>query len=351
MKFVSPLNKIIRVIALSLATVAFLFLAGCGGDGKKTDKKAVTVNDTTAIGKLIAEVSVKIGQEPGNASLYHERAKLHMQRMDVGNALLDMGKATELDSTKADFFVTLGDAYFASGKPGKSKAALEKCLSIDPNNKDAYQKLAELYFYATQYKEALGNLDKVIKLDINSSKAYFMKGMCYRDMGDTAKAISSFQTAIEQKADYYDAFLQIAMMHHARNNKLALQYYDAAIRVNPKSTDAFYGRGLYHQEVEHDFDKAIQDYTSCVQINKNAIKAHFALGFVHYEYLKVYDQAIKHYTDAINVDPNYAEAIYNRGLCYEALGNIAAAAQDYRRAIDVRKDYPLAKDALARVEK
>ena len=115
MKFVSPLNKIIRVIALSLATVAFLFLAGCGGDGKKTDKKAVTVNDTTAIGKLIAEVSVKIGQEPGNASLYHERAKLHMQRMDVGNALLDMGKATELDSTKADFFVTLGDAYFASG--------------------------------------------------------------------------------------------------------------------------------------------------------------------------------------------------------------------------------------------
>lgn len=329
-----------------------LLLAASCGDKKSNTKNADNiVTDTTALGKEIALVSKKIGDSPDNADLYHERAKLHMKRNDIANAMLDMMKVTDLDSTKPAYFITLADVHFASGKPGKAKSALEKCLELDPKNISAYDKLAELYFYAAQYDKALLNLDEVIKLDINNSKAYFMRGMCYRDMGDTAKAVSSFQTAIEQKADYYDAYLQLGMIFHARNNKIALQYYDGALRINPKSTDAFYDRGLFYQEVLHDFDNAIQDYTSAIQVDPKAVKAHFALGYVHFEYLKVYDQAIKHYTDALNIEPNYAEAIYNRGLCYEAVGNIGAAKQDYQKAIQIRQDYELAKNALARVSK
>jgi tetratricopeptide (TPR) repeat protein len=146
-----------------------------------------------------------------------------MQRMDVANAMLDMEKVMSMDTTKADYFLTLADVHLGASKPGKSKAALEKCLSLDPKNKLAYEKLAELYFLVQQYKESLANLDEVLKLDITNPKAYFMKGMCYRDLGDTTKAISSFQTAIEQKPEYYEPYMQLALIHHARNNKLALQ--------------------------------------------------------------------------------------------------------------------------------
>lgn len=326
-----------------------LLIASCGN--KKTDNKSANtiVKDTTALGKLIAEVSTKIGENPNNADLYNQRAKLHLQRKDVGNALIDMNKALSIDTTKADYFLTLADAHFAASKVSKSKSALEKCLSLDPKNKDAHQKLAELYFYATQYKEALAQIDEVIKIDINSAPAYFFRGMCYRDMGDTTKAISSFQTATEQNPKDFNSYLQIAMMYHAKKNKLAIQYYDAALRANPKAADIYYDRGLFYQDNMQDFDKAIQDYTSCLEINPKDLRAHFALGFVHYEYLKIYDVAIKHYTDALNIDPNYAEASFNRGLCYESLGNIAAAASDYNQALSVRKDYKAAKEALQRV--
>ena len=326
-----------------------IFISACGGTSKKGSPIANIVKDTTALGKLIAEVSLKIGENPKNADLYNQRAKLHLQRKDVGNALIDMDKALSIDTTKADYFLTLADAHFAASKVSKSKSALEKCLSLDPNNKDAHQKLAELYFYATQYKEALAQIDEVIKIDINSSPAYFFRGMCYRDMGDTAKAISSFQTATEQNPKDFNSYLQIAMMYHAKKNKLAIQYYDAALRANPKVADIYYDRGLFYQDNMQDFDKAIQDYTSCLEINAKDLRAHFALGFVHYEYLKIYDVAIKHYTDALNIDPNYAEASFNRGLCYESLGNIAAAATDYNQALTVRKDYKAAKEGLQRV--
>jgi tetratricopeptide (TPR) repeat protein len=343
------LNKIQKILILILAPVIFFSVVGCGGSAKKGNQKANTVKDTTALGKKIAEVSLKIGEDPKNAELYNQRAKLHLQRKDVGNALIDIDRALSMDTTKADYFLTLADAHFAASKVAKSKAALEKCLSIDPKNKDAHQKLAELYFYATQYKEALAQIDEVIKIDIGSSQAYFFRGMCYRDMGDTTKAISSFQTATEQNPKDYNSYLQIAMIYHVKKNKLALQYYDAALRANSKLADVYYDRGLFYQDISGDYDKAIQDYTSCLDINPNDLRAHFALGFVHYEYLKVYDVAIKHYTDALNIDPKYAEASYNRGLCYEALGNITAAASDYSQALAVRKDYKAAKEGLQRV--
>ncbi|MFM7015061.1 MAG: tetratricopeptide repeat protein [Bacteroidota bacterium] len=341
--------KIQKTFLFLLVIVGWMLLSDCGGSAKKGNQKATPVTDTTALGKKIAEVSTRIGKDPKNADLYNERAKLHLQRKDVGNALLDMDKALSIDTTKADYFLTLADAHFAASKVAKSKAALEKCLAIEPGNKNAHQKLAELYFYATQYKEALAQIDEVIKIDIGSSQAYFFRGMCYRDMGDTTKAISSFQTAAEQNPKDYNSYLQIAMIYHVKKNKLALQYYDAAIRANSKIADVYYDRGLFYQDVVADYDKAIQDYTSCLEINPKDLRAHFALGYVHYEFLKVYDVAIKHYTDALNIDSNYAEAAYNRGLCYEALGNIAAAAADYNKALAVRKDYQAAKDGLNRV--
>lgn len=317
---------------------------------KSPDESNVALQDTTPIGKRIADLSTKISKDPKNPQLFNDRAVLHLQRNDVANALMDMEKVMSMDTTNASFFLTLADVHLASGKPGKSKAALEKCMSLDASNKLAYEKLAELYFIAQQYKDAIKNLDEVLKLDITNPKAYFMKGMCYRDLGDTTKAVSSFQTAIEQRTDYDDAYLQLAMIFHNRNSKTAIQYYDGAIRANPKNTDALYGRGLFYQENERNFDQAVQDYTNAILINPKVANAHFALGYIHYQYLKVYDQAIIHFNDAINVSPNWPEAYFNRGLTYETQGNVAAAIADYEKAIKINPSYKAAELALVRVK-
>jgi tetratricopeptide (TPR) repeat protein len=134
-----------------------------------------------------------------------------------------------------------------------------------------------------------------------------------------------------------------------KNNMLALQYFNGALKVKPQSEEALYGRAMWYQEHMQDYDKAIQDYTSIIQLNPRNRNAHFNLGYIHYQYLKVYDQAIKHYSDAINADAAYAEAFYNRGLVYETVGNIMAAKSDYTKAIELRPGYVLASDGLQRV--
>lgn len=347
--FVSMPTSVLQATKhLSFFILLIVMFSACGSN-EGAEQPKYDPRDTTAVGKKIQEISLRIKDDPENTDLLHERAKLHMSRGDVANALLDMEKVIGRDTTKADYFLTLADVHLAATKPGRSKAALEKCLSLDPGNKLAYEKLAELYFIAQQYKEAIKNLDEVLKLDITNPKAYFMKGMCFRDIGDTTRAISSFQTCIEQDARHYNANLQLAMIHHARGQEVAQQYYDAALRIDPKSTDALYGRGLWFQENRRDYNSAIRDYTSAITFNPKAAQAHFALGFIHYQYLQVYDQAILHFNDAIQADPNWPEAWFNRGLSYEAKGDIAGAGKDYQKALELNPRYVNAQNALQRV--
>ena len=49
------------------------------------------------------------------------------------------------------------------------------------------------------------------------------------------------------------------------------------------------------------------------------------------------------------VDPKYFQAVYMRGLCYEAKGDVARAKQEYSYAIQLNPDYGLAAAGLTRL--
>jgi tetratricopeptide (TPR) repeat protein len=344
----SSMNKNIFILFLASA-LCVLSCKQKNGESTTTET-AVTPQDTSAVGKKIAEATKLLESNPSNAELLHQRAQLYIKQRNMEGAVKDITAALAIDSSKADYFITLSDLQLAANKPSKAKQSLERSLSIEPDNKEGNMKLAELFFIARQYDSSFVFLNKVLRKEINNPKAYMMKGMAYKEMGDTSKAISSFQTAIEQDAKYYAPFMQLAILFEEKNSPVAEQYYNGALRINPRSEEALYKRGLWYQEYKRDYDKAIQDYTSLLQINPENKYAHFNLGYVHFQYLKVYDQAIKHYTDAIAADGNYAEAYYNRGLAYETVGDIGAAKLDYEQALRIRPGYELAEAGIGRVK-
>jgi tetratricopeptide (TPR) repeat protein len=177
-----------------------------------------------------------------------------------------------------------------------------------------------------------------------------MSGINFKEKGDTNRAVNDFRSAIEADPNYYNAYMQLGMIFHLRNDPISEGYFNNAIRIRPNSEEALYGRGLWYQENDQ-LDKAIQDYTTIVQLNPTNKSAHFNLGYIHQVYLNLFSEAIKHYDRAIQADFQYAEAFYNRGLCYEALGNLDASESDYRSAIKIRQSYPSAEQGLKRVLK
>jgi tetratricopeptide (TPR) repeat protein len=240
--------------------------------------------------------------------------------------------------------------YFAQGKARNCTQAIEKALALDPKNVDADLKYAELKMYFKEYTKTFDYIDKALAIDKLNAKAYFMKGVAYKLTGDTVKAVSCFRTTIDQDPDYYHAYMELGLLYSLKNNSLAVDYFENALKLNPKSTEARYGLGMFYQG-NGELKEAITEYDSIIHIDPKYKMAHFNIGYIQLVYLKDYKKAIEYFTDAISCDPKYAEAYYNRGYSYELMGNYQNAKDDYHKALEVRTNYQKPIDGLNRIDK
>ncbi|NVO03233.1 MAG: tetratricopeptide repeat protein, partial [Bacteroidetes bacterium] len=330
------LNTSIRLTVLSLILV---FIVACGGNKSKEVKN----NGKDSVAAELAKLNDEIEKSPNNADLYNKRANYYVSKKEFDLALADVRQAMNIDSSKATFFLTLSDIYFAQGKATACQGALEKSIKLDPEFVEGYMKLAELNLYLKKYEKTYELLDKALEFDKLNAKAYFMRGMAQKEQGDTGKAVASFKMTIDQDPEYYHAFIELGLLYSIKHNKIALEYFNSAVRLNPTSVEAYYALGMFCQENDR-LNDAIKAYTTIIKLEPKNKFAHYNLGYIHLVYLKVYDVAIKHFTNAIKADPNYAEAFYNRGYSFELLGDLSNAREDYKEALRLKVNYTRAID-------
>jgi len=334
--------KIYRSVFYLLAVLLFF---GCGNNSGKDDNVK-----TDSLPADLATLNKKIAEDPKNAKLYQQRAVYYLQNKSLEEALNDINKAIIIEPDNSDLYLTLSDIYFAGGKITKCQEALNKASEMDPDNAEVFLKLAELFFYQKDYKKTFENTGKALKIDNLNAKADFINGMALKDMGDTLKAVKSFEKAIEKDQQYFHAYMQLGLMYSVKRSRLAIDYFNNALNLNPKSIEALYALAFFYQE-NGEYNKAIEKYTMITQIDPKNKQSYYNLGYIHLVYLLVYDVAAKYFTSAIQCDPNYAEAYYNRGYSYELLGNINFARADYQQALKIKTNYQRAIEGMNRLDK
>ena len=328
-----------HTIRIALTGLGLLFIISCGGE--KKDAKTANEKKPAPADAL----SEKIKNDPDNPALYYERSKWNLSMKKTMMAESDIRKAISLDSTVADYYLVLADIKFSGMHIPESENALKKSVALSPDNIEAYLKLAELYLYMQKYEESIRNANEALRIDKRRAKAYFIKGFVYKETKDTARAISNFQTCIEQEPANYDAMIQLGNLYATHNDPLALQYYNSALKLQPHSVEALYDRGLYHQNTGS-IDKAINDYNELLKIDPSYGFAYFNLGYIAMKHEKDYRKAIPLFTNALAHESHYVEAYYNRGVCYENIGETEKAKADYLEALNIFPTYELAKKAL-----
>lgn len=286
-------------------------------------------------------------KEKPQADLYFKRAQLFAQRKVLTQALEDMNRAVALDSSRTDYYMFMADLSFRTLQIQNSVKQFEKVIALDPKNIEANLKLSEIYLYTKGYQQCLHYADEALKINKNKAKAYFLKGFAFKEMGDTVHAISSFQTVVEVEPENYDAYIQLGNIQAARRNKSALLYYNNALRLSPKSIEALYDRGLMYQNMG-ELESAKADYKAILAIDPADADANHNLGFIALVYEKDYKTAVTYLSNAIRTNDQFVEAIYNRGLAYEFLGDKEAAMKDFNAAVRILPTY---KPALQKLKK
>jgi len=334
---------------LPFAAVLLIFISSCTSPNQEEENKNTSANDTLSVevnSVELKKLNEMLKANPNNAHLYYERGRVYLGFKDFEAAIEDANRALKIDSLKTDsFYILLTDASFISGQTRLAKNTLDRCIKNIPTSTKAYLKLAEMYFFVKKYQESISNINSALKINPNIALGYFLKGMCYKESGDTALAISSMQTACEQDDKYYDAYVELGSILAAKRSNLCIEYFNNALRLKPQSTEVIYFVGKFYQDTKR-IPQAVDAYNKLLGIDKKNKHALYNLGAINYTYLKDVEKAKGYFTQAIDADAEYTEAYLARGICFEDLKNFADAEADYKMAVQTRANYEPAIEKL-----
>ena len=183
----------------------------------------------------------------------------------------------------------------------KSERHFEKAISKKYDFAEAYHGLGFAHHKLAQqkknpdanYYQAIKNYQTATNIKPNYTNAYFNMGYAYRDIGESGKAVQSFQKAIGTA----DNFNMMGIMYgDISNNTLALHAYRQAIEIDPDHAEAYNNIGYTHQGLNQP------------------------------------DVAIPFYEKAIEIKSDFADAHYNLGIAYQDLGDQAKADECFKNA-------------------
>lgn len=298
---------------------------------------------------ILKSLTDEIAKTPTQASLYYERGRtLHKMKLDT-LALKDFKKAASLDSGKAEYFSAVGDLLFENKDISGSIEWIQKAITLKPDDRKAHLKIAKLFLYLQDYPRAFAEINLVLVKNVYDPEAYFLKGMIYKDMKDTAKAISSFETAVQVAPDYRDAVVQLGILHSAKGNEIAMKYLDNAYAMDTTDVFPVFARGVFYQEMK-EYQKAKSEYRKCILRNRRYTDAYFNMGYILLQEDST-QKAWRQYDMVIKNDPTNPYAYYNRGLCSEIMDSLSNAVADYRMALRLDTSYNNPKVALKRLVK
>lgn len=125
----------------------------------------------------------------------------------------------------------------------------------------------------------------------------------------------------DEASDAYDKGIQFLSEGRQRD---AIAAFDKAIRLNPRSAEAYQGRGMAYNETGQN-ERALKDYDAALALNPQYAEAYFNRGNV-YSDLGQHERALKDYDEAIRLDPNHNGAVFNRSLAYMFLRRTETAS-------------------------
>jgi tetratricopeptide (TPR) repeat protein len=250
---------------------------------------------------------------------------------------LETFQLQQVESISNSFFVT-GQNHLLARNFINADEGFNNALSIRECNSLALHGKGEIRFLTAE--------------DLNKGSRFKASKESYKE------AIDLYKQAIKCNPTYSEAQYKQGLAHHRiEEYNLALQSYTDAITSDATNIKAHVERGNTKQVVK-DFLGAVPDYNTALTLLaiseeaakkgnnsqdvitiKNDISTVYQLYGKSMYNLQQYPSALTALDNAIKINKTNAEALYYRGLVYEATNGLSKALKNYAAAIEVAKDY------------
>lgn len=345
--------------ALLFTSALIVFLVSCTSSEEDKQENTVEKKQEVFTQKTeLEQLNEAIIAQPNNATVYVNRANYFLNNGQVEDAKQDADRALKIDKTSAEVSYTKGLVMLKSGQVENAKLFFEHATELDTAHARSYLKLAYIYLAVPDFDKSIAYINKGLRINQYMAEPYWLKGKWYELQNKNELAASSYQTAIERDPDYYDAYLSQGILHNKLDNPIALQYFQSAINLRPNSIEAWRLKGMSHKEHE-EYSKAIVIFDTIIAIDSTFEVAYFDKGTTLLDMCyesnpkakndSLINEALTLFNKAINLNANYVPARYNRGLCYEELGQKNKAKEEYKKVLELEPNYELAVQGMNRL--
>jgi FimV-like protein len=284
----------------------------------------------------------------GEGALYRAVAQVELRNnLQAGIDAL----AREIDRQQPRnpaFAMTLGDAWRSSGNAKQAAAAYERALKLKPDSPAALRGLAEALSALGDRPRAEETLRRAVAADPNDALSWYQSGMLDAGMGRAGDALKKIEKAISLNPDLPDEYTSLGSVYAAAGQAdRAAQAVEQALRIDPYDAAAWdlNGRLLAAKQQMGDATDAFERATR--------LRPGYAPHLYDYALMLAttaqFEKAEAVASEAVKADPRMAEPHELLGGLYARKRELANAAAEYRRAIELKPDFSRAHFDLASV--
>jgi len=182
------------------------------------------------------------------------------------------------------------------------------------------------HFTRKEYSECLRLVEEQLRL-CNGQSEYplYIKGLILRQQGRIDESLLSFQAALCLNPTNVSNLKQVGRsLYLLGKNKMALEVFEEAERVNSEDRDVWHSKGMCHLYMKQ-YDSAIESFETANQIQPHE-STYIQLGRLH-RLLGKDERALEVFLDALDSNPESPELLTTVGLLFLKLKNNSKAFQ------------------------
>jgi tetratricopeptide (TPR) repeat protein len=268
------------------------------------------------------------------------RSVIHFNSRNYDEAIADADAALVIDPYSVQAYTTRGRVRHDTGDFDAAIDDSTRALALDPRRVEARYIRGLSYFKKGDDDEAIENLSECVRRYAKESPAFKVevhrvRGAAFDRIGKKAAAEADFNEAqrlrLTDETDPTVVLLKAYQIIQASDFRAALEQFDKALRLDPKSTAAYLGRAASLQSLGR-YGDAILDYTAVIRLEPTKADGYLLRGLA-YSMQGEDRHALGDYTTAIRLDPQSPAAYIGRSDAYRKQGDFEAAIADATEGI------------------
>jgi len=247
-----------------------------------------------------------------------------------------------------EFYIVLGNAWSAAGKPAQAVVAYEQAARLTPDSARVLRSLAMGLSAAGQATRAEAIFKRALAIGPSDPITWYRYGLFESASGHAAEAVEKIRKAIELDPSLPEQHTSLAdILAKSGQTEAATAAVRDALRADPYDDAAWDIAGRVLTE-KSEMAEAFYDFTRTTRLRPTYAPYlyDFALALIRGDR---FDEAQQRAEEAVRADPNLADAHELLGSLFARKRQLAEAVREYQRCLELRPESSRAHLKLANV--